>query len=207
MLVTMFLDGGFVKTKWRQAHNNRYPGAKDVHDLCVNTIMKQPEFAHDELFRIFFYDCFPFQGKAYDPKLGKEVNCSDTPSAEAQKKFLKNLGMMPHTAIRAGELAYNGVKVRTGLDLSAGGVTLQAGDLVPDFQQKQVDIKIGLDIAWTAIKGIAGKIVLVAGDSDLIPAMKFARKEGILVYLASLGHHVKRGMIEHADGFLEAVTP
>jgi len=42
-------------------------------------------------------------------------------------------------------------------------------------------------------------IVLVSGDSDFVPAMKFARREGALVYLVPLGQRVKPSMLEHSD--------
>ncbi len=63
-------------------------------------------------------------------------------------------------------------------------------------------MKIGLDIAWLASKKIVDKIVLVTSDSDFVPAMKFARREGIQVYLASLNHQVKSELIEHSDGLV-----
>jgi uncharacterized LabA/DUF88 family protein len=42
-------------------------------------------------------------------------------------------------------------------------------------------------------------IVVVTGDSDLIPAFKFARREGIRVHLDCLGHGVRRELKVHAD--------
>lgn len=65
--------------------------------------------------------------------------------------------------------------------------------------QKGVDIRIGLDIAWIAIKGLADVLVLVTGDSDFVPAMKFARKEGLRVYLDAMGHGIRRELKAHAD--------
>ncbi len=47
-------------------------------------------------------------------------------------------------------------------------------------------MRIGLDIAWLSLKRIVDAVVLVTGDSDFVPAMKFARKEGIRVYLEAL---------------------
>gem|GEM_PF-3858529 len=40
-------------------------------------------------------------------------------------------------------------------------------------------MKIGLDIASLAYKKLVSKIILIAGDSDFVPASKFARREGI----------------------------
>ena len=49
-------------------------------------------------------------------------------------------------------------------------------------------------------------IVLVLGDSDFVPAMKFARREGAQLYLVPLGHGVRYEMLEHSDLVLEIAT-
>ena len=58
--------------------------------------------------------------------------------------------------------------------------------------QKGVDIRIGLDIAWISLKRVVDVLVLVTGDSDFVPVMKFARKEGLKVYLETMGHQSSR---------------
>ena len=81
-----------------------------------------------------------------------------------------------------------------------GWKTTPGGGFKPDFKQKSVDMKIGLDIAWMSGKRIVDKLVLVAGDSDFISPIKFARKEGLIVYLLTLGQtKIKRELYEHAD--------
>ena len=65
--------------------------------------------------------------------------------------------------------------------------------------QKGVDIKIGLDLAWIALKRVVDVIVLVTGDSDFVAVMKFARKEGLKVILNPMGHSVRRELKAHAD--------
>ena len=44
---------------------------------------------------------------------------------------------------------------------------------------------------------------LEEGDSDFVPAMKFARREGAQIFLVTLGHSVREEMLEHADLRLE----
>ena len=60
-------------------------------------------------------------------------------------------------------------------------------------------MKIGLDVAWLATKRIVDRIILVTGDSDFVPAMKFARREGIQVVLVNMASFVKQELREHAD--------
>lgn len=77
---------------------------------------------------------------------------------------------------------------------------MQPNDFIPDLKQKRVDMKIGLDVAWLASKGIVERIVLVTSDSDFVPAMKFARREGVQVVLITMGHkQVKQDLLVHAD--------
>lgn len=81
-------------------------------------------------------------------------------------------------------------------------------DFEPDLKQKHVDMKIGLDIAWLASKRIVERIVLVTADSDFIPAMKFARREGVQVVLVTMGHAlIKRELKVHADELRSVVYP
>jgi uncharacterized LabA/DUF88 family protein len=78
-------------------------------------------------------------------------------------------------------------------------MTLTASDLEPNIQQKGMDMRLGLDITAITLNGHADVLVLVAGDSDFVPAMKFARREGAQLFLVTLGHAVRADMLEHSD--------
>ncbi len=83
----------------------------------------------------------------------------------------------------------------------------------PIFQQKRVDLMIGLDFALLAFKHRITHAALVSGDSDLLPALEVAQQEGVVVCLV----HGPRSTyadelrlmadqrIEMGDGFLNAV--
>ena len=71
------------------------------------------------------------------------------------------------------------------------------------IEQKGVDLRIGLDIARLALRRHVDEIVIVSADSDLVPALRFARREGLRVYLDTLGAKaVVRDLIAHADRVL-----
>lgn len=72
-------------------------------------------------------------------------------------------------------------------------------DFRPNIRQKIVDMKIGLDIATIAYKKLADRIVLIAGDSDFVPAAKLARMEGVEVTIDPLGKRLSSDLIEHVD--------
>jgi len=50
---------------------------------------------------------------------------------------------------------------------------------------------------------ISKRILLVTGDSDFVPAIKTARRNGIFVHLFTLGHHVKDDLKLNADVCVE----
>jgi uncharacterized LabA/DUF88 family protein len=111
------------------------------------------------------------------------------------------LGLKPDVAMRRGELSLSGWKLRreTLDELRLKSRTLTAHDLAPDLKQKGVDLRIGLDVAWLSVKRIVDVVVLVTADSDFVPAMKFSRREGLKVYLDTMGHGVWRDLRVHSD--------
>jgi uncharacterized LabA/DUF88 family protein len=69
----------------------------------------------------------------------------------------------------------------------------------PNLKQKGVDIKIGLDVAWVSFNHMVKNIVLIRGDSDFVPIIKTARRNGVFVYLFTLNHNVKKELPENVD--------
>lgn len=67
-------------------------------------------------------------------------------------------------------------------------------------------MKIGLDISSLAYKKFVTQIILIAGDSDFVPAAKHARREGIDFILDPLWNSIKPNLHEHIDG-LSSCTP
>ncbi|MGL4608381.1 MAG: NYN domain-containing protein [Trueperaceae bacterium] len=52
------------------------------------------------------------------------------------------------------------------------------------------------------------RIILVAADSDFVPIMKFARREGVQVVLVTMDHKlVKQELKEHADILRSVIYP
>lgn len=65
---------------------------------------------------------------------------------------------------------------------------LTDNDFEPVLTQKQVDMKIGLDIAKLSLKKTVQRILLLTADMDFVPAIHFARSNGLEVILLSDGH-------------------
>src|SRR5690606_10662925 len=135
----------------------------------------------------------------------------NTVTAKKNNQLLLDLAQRNHVAVRKGHLVFRGWTIKEATlsriqrqiaqsQVSATSQTsfqtlkniinnfhyLDPDDFEADFNQKEVDIKIGLDVAWMSIQKIVNKIVLVTGDTDLVPAMKFARKEGVQVVIVCI---------------------
>jgi uncharacterized LabA/DUF88 family protein len=79
---------------------------------------------------------------------------------------------------------------------------LTEADIEFPLNQKAVDMKIGLDIATLAFKDQVGQIILIAGDSDFVPAAKFARREGVDFILDPMLNYIDPSLNEHIDGLM-----
>jgi uncharacterized LabA/DUF88 family protein len=73
-------------------------------------------------------------------------------------------------------------------------------DVKYEVRQKGVDMRIGLDIASMAYKRQVDQLILVAGDSDFVPAAKLARREGIDFILDPMWAKIRDDLHEHIDG-------
>lgn len=67
-------------------------------------------------------------------------------------------------------------------------------------------MRIGLDIASLTYKKQVDQIILVAGDSDFVPAAKLARREGVDFILDPMWASIRDDLHEHIDG-LRSVLP
>lgn len=201
----ILIDGAFFKFKYKQL-TGHFSTADDVITYCQK-LMQEPQLSNSELFRIYYYDCYPFLGRARNPLNGITTDYSTTLVAQKSTAFLKALRLKANVAFREGSLSYDGWTIPTQniSQIVRNSGVLQPDDLKISLTQKRVDIKIGLDIAWLASKRIVEKVVLVTGDSDFVPAMKFARTEGINVYLCCFGHGVKEDLKVHADDVINTV--
>ena len=177
----------------------------------TDKIKSRKELVDSTLHRIYYYDAEPLTVKQPKPLTGSRGNWllydfSNTAVFRSNKQLLSDLKKIPYFAVRLGELSFRGWQVKPQI-LEPGGnqtsLTVQSDDLKPKIQQKGVDLRIGLDIAALTLKQHVDIIVLVTGDSDFIPVLKFARREGKQVFLYTLGHDIHPDLYTHADLYIE----
>jgi len=127
------------------------------------------------------------------------VPVSGTPyTFAASGQWLDDLASLDLFAARRGVLKFRGYKPkRTPV---SHGQPLSDADFKPDFEQKGVDMRIGLDIAAYSTGRLADRIMLISIDTDCVPAMKFGRKSGLQIVLAKLPNFKPaHELITHAD--------
>ncbi len=201
MKYAVLIDAGFIK---RKLGSRRSPLNPRGVSQFLASVYASPALAQMTLYRVYWYDAPPLDARVSKPLRGGAVNFGATNFGKANLVLLDALCVMPHVSVRRGDLVFRGWKVRQGrLPKHEPLVTLSAADLEPSIYQKGVDMRLGLDIASLTLKAHVGAIVLVTGDSDFVPAMKFARREGVQILLLPLGHTVRADMLEHSDLILE----
>lgn len=178
-----------------------------IDEICATS----PFHSQSRLFRTYYYDAEPLSGKSRypNPANGRHLDFDNTPLSRNNLALLQDLRHLPHLSIRLGTLRDAGWQlgkkaIKPFTRQQEGNPSLTPDDFVPAIQQKGVDMRIGLDIAALTLKGIVTSLVLVTNDSDFIPAMKFARREGALMYLVQFGSQgsLQDALIEHADGII-----
>jgi len=201
--VAVLLDGGFILKRMRRLLGNAYPTADHVVEFAKQCLAED-----EDLFRIYYYDCLPYGGTERHPLTKREIDYSETPTGIRQTKFLRELARKKNVAFRAGEIMFSGWFLKWKAKSTLDAKNIKEEDLEPDIKQKGVDIKIGLDVAWLASNRIVERIILVTSDSDLVPAMKFARRAGVQVVLVTMGYkQIKKELKIHADEVRDVTFP
>ncbi len=100
-------------------------------------------------------------------------------------KLLHDISVSPYIALRLGELKMQGFTDRGK----------------PNIVQKQVDMLMGLDISHVSYKRLVDKIIVFCKDTDIVPALKCARTNGIEVIVVDIaeGYKIGNKILKHSD--------
>jgi len=249
--IAILIDGGFfLKRIQRLLRENEIDTpekvARCVRRLCFNHVIKlkggSGKLWQQHMYRAFFYDANPFDGKAHHPVDNKSIDFAKSDVAQHRQALFQELRKERKLALRLGKvnrdsdwtlsprLTKAALKTRQQLAslnalqplIEAAGTApinltlttdqaqqlqqaysfwqnLRSGDVALGLRQKGVDMRIAIDIASLTLKKQVKTIVLVAGDSDFVPAAKLARREGIEFILDPLWQNVNDDLFEHID--------
>lgn len=247
--VAILIDGGYFLRRLPKLVS---PGKCDtpehivgcIRHLCHNHVRSltkcEPKDWSRHLYRIFYYDAKPYDGKAHHPIDNRPIDFAKSDLAQHRLAIFDCLRKQRKVALRLGKvnrerdwaidpaLTKKLLKTRQllgalarlpeirdagpmSLDLSVAEQaelrqarelwsSLDGGTVALGLRQKGVDMRIGVDIASLALKRQVDTIVLVAGDSDFVPAAKLARREGIDFILDPLWQKINADLFEHIDG-------
>jgi hypothetical protein len=195
----VLLDGGFVRIALRESLG-RQVEATDARD-AVDRVLGTALFADATLLRVLYYDAPPLDGLERTPVGGTVVHFSSTPQAQHGTRLIDSLAGCEPYAVKLGEARMDGWQLtpRTVRDLIRTPRALTDADFRPVIEQRGVHMRIGLDIAWIATRRIADSLVVVTADTDFVPALEFARREGLSVVLATLGRKPHNSLRAHSD--------
>jgi len=154
--LAIFMDGGYVDKLAEEEFQMRVDYQKLVDRLV--TVVSSKTHEPVDLFRTYYYHCLPFQSSVPTPE--EQTRYSQ------KRKFFEALRNLPRFTVREGRLAR---------------VFDESGH--PIFQQKRVDLLLGLELALLSGKHQITHAAIIAGDSDLLPAFEVAKQEGVSVWI------------------------
>jgi len=109
--------------------------------------------------------------------LVRENNPLDITKQANMEKFLSRLKRLPRFEVKLGKLQIIGNQ----------------------FRQKMIDVLMSLDIANMSYEKQVQHIILIAGDSDFVPAIKKAKDLGIIVHLYYHPSSVHNEILDEVD--------
>ena len=125
-----------------------------IHEVISNNTAEPLD-----LLRTYYYDCLPYQANPPTPEQSERVRRT--------RRLFVALRNLRSFNVREGRIAFRGYD----------------SDGQPIYQQKGVDLLLGLDFALLSAKHQITHAAVVSGDSDLIPAFEAAQQEGIKTWL------------------------
>jgi len=168
----VFLDNGYFK----KVIANDFPNCRPQNYLTFSdTIING-----SERLRTYVYDCPPYQS---DPPNEIEMKLKS-----GFDKFKFTINRLPRFELRLGRLQKKMVD----------GKPVYKKDGTPSFTQKSVDMLMGVDIARMSWGKQIDQAIIVAGDSDFVPAVLTAKEAGVLTKLYYSGQ-VSDALYDSAD--------
>jgi len=247
--IAILIDGGFFLKRLPRLVAPKHCNSPDGTVACIRSLCRthiktltgdNDSRWHRYVYRIFFYDAVPYDGKAHHPIDNRPIDFAKSELARERRELHQLLRQQRKVALRLGKVVRehdwairpdltkqllkscsllsaldNLPGDAVGADNSLGLTPEQLDDLVRlrdlwrdldgasvrlGLRQKGVDMRIGVDITSLALKRQVDTLILVAGDSDFVPAAKLARREGLEIILDPLWQKVKPDLFEHIDG-------
>jgi len=181
--VAVFVDGRYlarVLMDHYRGEDNFARRRRVEHRKLINDLVAKAG-ADRDIMRIYYYDCLPYQNE--------EPTYDQIMRLEGTQRFHAALRRLPRFEVRLGRVAYRGSDAEGR----------------PIYEQKRVDLLLGMDLIMHSVKRTIDEVFLITGDSDFIPAIQTVKAEGIVTYLV-YGGTAYQDLLDTADERIE-ITP
>ncbi len=165
---------------------------------AINFLKSFVDLQQEDIFRIYFYTClYPETIKLKREKLNihkdedrKRIEAlypKYVRNYELSKSLVNSIAKMDNVQVRLGHLSPREEDKDIAKSLR--------------FEQKQVDMLIGLDVATLSYKRLVDRIILFSYDTDLLPAILLAKDNGVQIVLPAIEGIIEppKEMIREAD--------
>ena len=213
--MAILVDGGFYRVRAAQAIGTKDKTPIECANILEDYCKKHIETSLNQgrrVYRIFYYDCLPVFQSVYHPLRKETIDLSKSQTFKRNTDFFDALKLKSKFAIRRGKLSSETARyvIKPSIQkLILNGTfdisKLSDRDIKLDIGQKGVDMRLGLDLVSLAIKRLVDQVVMITGDSDFVPAIKMARREGVEIILDSMGAHISDDLREHVDDVITFV--
>jgi len=185
--IAVMINGGHLRVHAKKA-------GKPFDPDYIEKLGLASSITGETIHRIMYYDCAPFNGSAVQPVSGTRRHFTGSDG------WLKQLSYKDLFSVRLGVLKFRGFVLNENKIPYTPGQPLTDADFHPDFEQKGVDMRIGIDMANLSSNKSVDLIALATNDTDCIPAMKHARRSGLQVALITVpGYQPVPELLAHSD--------
>ena len=186
----LFIDGGHLRVLARKANKNYNPDyVEQVALACLG-----PD---ETLLRALYYDCAPFNGDVPLP-VTQQIRTFSQPD-----NWLLQLARKDLFAVRRGVVKFRGWRPRS---VPVPPQPPTDNDFEPVFEQKGVDMRIGLDVAAFSENHAVDRIILISNDTDCVPAMKYARRAGLQTVTIKLPNGTVASELQYHSDFIRPIV-
>lgn len=202
----IFIDGGYLDKLLKNWKFNNLDYKKFCDKMCVHI--------NANLLRVYYYNCIPIIRKMhkvrcktcnisfelpFEPRDEEDVKCEKCYKGKRPQRpsITPELTRDDEERLERKKIFFNKLKKLPRFEVKFGRITLLDGK----FKQKGVDVLMSLDIVDKCFEKQIQHVILVAGDSDFIPAIRKAKDYGAIVHLFCSKNKLNRELLYEIDEF------
>jgi len=182
--LAIFIDGAYLN----KVIEKQFNGVEINYEALPKWISNQCRLDEPDVMRTYFYDALPWHitEESLSNNKPRGQHCRDClidsskNDLREKEEFFERLEEIPRFEVRLGRVAFRGWKKWNNPD----GVCVHGlNNRSPYLKQKGVDLRVAVDIVHFASTQRIRRAVLIAGDSDYVPAIEVVKMHGVVIKL------------------------